>query len=68
VGDSTEGAETLEDLGGVFRFEEVDGKEAVVCRHIQRGHLAGSKEVRDVLHLYERHRGLLEPHTRARYC
>lgn len=68
MGDSTEGAETLEDLGGVFRLEEVDGKEAVVRGHVQRGQFASPEEVRDVLHLYERHRRLLEPHARTGYC
>jgi len=52
---SAEGAQTLQHLSGIFGFEQVDGQKAVVCRKIERRHLAGLEEMRDVLHLDERH-------------
>lgn len=60
VGYAAEGAEALEDLGRVLGFVQVDGQEAVVGGHAERGLFAGAEEVRDVLHLDKGHGRLLE--------
>ena len=57
---STEGAETLQNLGRVLLLEQVDGQEAVVGGHVEGRHLAGFEEVADVLHLDEGHCAGLE--------
>jgi hypothetical protein len=58
VGASAECGDALEDLGGVFAVEEVDGEEAVVGGEREGRHFAGAQEVRDVFHLDEGHAGL----------
>jgi hypothetical protein len=60
VGGTAEGAEALQDLGGVLLLVEVDGEEGVVLLEVQGRGLAGAEEYGDVLHLDEGHGGLLE--------
>lgn len=60
MGSAREGTDALQNLGGVLLLVEIDGEEHVVLLKVEGRGLAGPKEVRDVLHLDERHSGLLE--------
>jgi len=50
----------LKHLRGIFAFVKVDGEKAVMSWKIDRVSFACREEVRDVLHLHERHVGFLE--------
>jgi hypothetical protein len=63
VGSTAEGADTLENLSGILLFKQVDGQEHVVLLQIERRRLAGTEEMRYVLHLDKGHRRLLELDT-----
>ena len=57
---SAECSDTLQHLGRVLLVVQGHSLEDVMRLEIQRGRLAGTKEVGDVFHLNERHRRLFE--------
>lgn len=60
MGGAREGTDALQDLGRVLLLVKIDGEEHVVFLQVERGGLACSEEMRDVLHLNEGHGRLLE--------